>query len=167
MSSFLCICIDASFTLSQISQVLSTIEHADELVAWMNAVSSLSADWSTETADEKETHSHVGYRGRLVDAEKGGYVPSIKVLRALAKHMETEEWTAARQTSKSLVRYSVDDIKGGAVNLKSWRSFKASNDQSRCTWRTKRSCRESDDSRDTSWAKVSLPLYRRRCRDCL
>ncbi|KAJ9096484.1 hypothetical protein QFC20_006427 [Naganishia adeliensis] len=136
----------------QISQVLSTIEQPDELVAWMNAVTSLSMDWSTETADEKERHSHVGYRGRLVDAEKGGYVPSIKVLRALAKHMETEEWTAARQMSNSLVRYSVGAIKEEAVNLKSWRSFKASNAQSRCTWRTKRSCRESGDSRDTSWA---------------
>ncbi|KAJ9115199.1 hypothetical protein QFC20_001066 [Naganishia adeliensis] len=103
------------FMQEQISQVLSTIEHADELVAWMNAVSSLSADRSTETADEKETYSHVGYRGRLVDAEKGGYVPSIKVLRALAEHMETEEWTAARQTSKSLVRYLVDDIKGDVL----------------------------------------------------
>lgn len=126
----------------------------------MDAVTSLGTDWSTETADEKEKHSHAGYQGRLVDAEKGAYDPSTKVLRALAKHMETEEWTPARQMSGSLIRYTINDIRRRTVNLKSWRSFRASSDQSRCTWRTKRSCRESGDSRDTSWAKVSLQSFR-------
>jgi hypothetical protein len=136
------------------NQVIATIQHPAVIVSWMNAAAALSPDWTTETA-EMETHSHEGYKGRLVDGEGPRYLPSSRVLGALAKHLETIEWSRFRQESGTLVRYTKKDVTNPALDLKSWRSFLSSADHARRVWRTSRSKREGSQSRCCSWAKVS------------
>lgn len=142
------------FDALQINQVLAKIEQPQKIIQWMDSATLLSPDWATEIADG-ESHTHAGYRGRLVNSERKGYLLSKSRLQILAKYLEGREWTAAKQKSGGLKTYTWKDVLDSAIDLKSWRSFIASSDDGRCSWRTSKSVRESGDTRTSNWAKVS------------
>ncbi|KAJ9092704.1 hypothetical protein QFC20_007305 [Naganishia adeliensis] len=136
----------------QIHQLIAMIEQAGPVLAWRSAALCQSRNWTTEAA-EMDVHTHEGYRGRLLEKEKRGYVVSDSTYRALAKHLETVEWTEERQRTKTLIRFTLADVKRDCKGMTSYRNFISATDHGRLSWRTARSQREDGERRDCSWAK--------------
>lgn len=112
------------------------IEEADAVLAWRSAAAyGQSKEWTTETAD-KDVHTHAGYRGRLLEKEQRGYTISDASYRALAKHLETVEWTEERERTKTLIRFTLADVKRNCKDVSSYRSFISASDHGRLSWRT-------------------------------
>lgn len=138
----------------QVHQLIAMIESSTSVVAWRNRALGFSKDWTTHTAD-LDVHTHMGYKGRLLEKEKRGYIVSDTTYRALAKHLETEAWTEERQRSGTLIRFKLADVKRRCIDLASYRTFISATDFGRLSWRTIRSKREGGEGRDCSWTKVS------------
>lgn len=64
------------------------------------------------------------------------------------------EWTKERQRTKTLIRFTLADVKRGCKSMTSYRNFISATDHGRLSWRTARSKRKDGESRDCKWVKV-------------